>query len=309
MIKDDIPNYPRRPWVAFLLGLSMTGLGQIYNGSLVKGLVFVSIIMITAFLLGMAWSYILPSLSFLVIIFLAAITLHVGCAVLAYRQSRQVDPQLRLEWYCKPIGLIVIYLFFSFIVTPIFTGTIRYFIQSYKVPASSMIPTIEIGDHISIKKAYYGIKLPLTDQIIFNFKSPRRGDIVVFKYPEDETKDFIKRVIGLPGDVVEIKEKIVYINGKPLDEPYVIHKDPSILPKEFQPRDNLDPIIVPQDSFFMMGDNRDHSLDSRFWGFVRLNKIKGKVFVIYWSCKEKSSLACLVDLNRARWDRIGMVIE
>lgn len=184
-----------------------------------------------------------------------------------------------------------------------------FIVQAYKIPSGSMIPTLEIGDHILVNKFVYGIKIPFADRFLISLGMPKRDDIIVFKYPEDETKDFIKRVIGLPGDIVEIKDKIVYINGKPLDELYVIHRDPSILPKEFQPRDNLDPIIVPQDSYFMMGDNRDQSLDSRFWGFVRLNKIKGKAFGIYWSCKERSSLACLIYWNHIRWDRLGMLIK
>lgn len=186
-----------------------------------------------------------------------------------------------------------------------------FVVQAYKIPSGSMIPTLEIGDHILVNKFIYGIKIPFTDKFLISFGRPTRNDVIVFKYPEDESKDFIKRVIGLPGDVVEIKDKVVYINGKPLDEPYTIHRDPSILPKEFQPRDNMDPIIVPQDSYFMMGDNRDQSLDSRFWGFVRLNKIKGNAFGIYWSCKEKSSLACLNPLhwNQIRWDRLGMLVR
>ena len=184
-----------------------------------------------------------------------------------------------------------------------------FIVQAYKIPSGSMIPTLEIGDHILVNKFIFGIKFPFTDSFLITFGRPQRNDVIVFKYPEDESKDFIKRVIGLPGDIVDIKDKRIYINGKPLDEPYVIHKDPAIIPKEFQPRDNLGPIIVPQDSYFMMGDNRDQSLDSRFWGFVKLNKIRGKAFGIYFSCKEKSSLSCLLYLNQVRWDRLGKFVR
>lgn len=184
-----------------------------------------------------------------------------------------------------------------------------FIVQAYKIPSGSMIPTLEIGDHILVSKFTYGIKIPYTDRFLISIGKPKKNDVIVFKYPEDESKDFIKRVIGLPGDIIEIKDKVVYINGKSFDEPYVVHRDPSNFPREYQPRDNLDPIIVPQDSYFMMGDNRDQSLDSRFWGFVKLNKIKGKAFGVYWSCKDKSSLACLIYLNQVRWDRLGMLIR
>jgi signal peptidase I len=161
-----------------------------------------------------------------------------------------------------------------------------------------MMPTLTIGDHILVKKGYYNLKLPFSDESVFRFWPPQRGDIVVFKYPEDETKDFIKRVIGLPGEVVEIRNKQVYVNQQPLEEPYTVHNDPTVYPREAQPRDYFGPVTVPQDSYFMMGDNRDHSLDSRYWGFVKFSKIKGKVFIIYWSWDKNDF--------RVRWDRVGM---
>ena len=134
--------------------------------------------------------------------------------------------------------------------------------------------------------------------------SPDRGDIIVFMFPEDETKDFIKRVIGLPGDRVEVRDKNVYINGQPLSEPYTQHVDPAVLPHQVQPRDNLGPLTVPSDSYFVMGDNRDQSLDSRFWGYVKREKIKGKAFLIYWSWDSRGDLAHMV-----RWERIAKLIR
>ncbi len=167
-----------------------------------------------------------------------------------------------------------------------------------------MIPTLSIGDHILVTKFLYDIKLPYWDKILIHFSQPQRGDIIVFKYPEDESKDFIKRVIGLPGDSVEIRNKRVWVNGELLVEPYTQHTDPSIYAHTTQPRDNLGPITVPPDSYFMMGDNRDQSLDSRFWGFVRLEKIKGKAFLIYWSWDGRGDPSHWV-----RWTRIGKVIR
>ena len=176
-----------------------------------------------------------------------------------------------------------------------------FVIQAFKIPSGSMIPTLKIGDHILVNKFIYGTKLPFSDSIIIPLRRPNRGDIIVFKFPDDEKKDFIKRVIGLPGDIVEIKGKKVYINGSPIDDSYAVHSDPMLYPSGIQPRDNFGPLTVPQDSYFVMGDNRDFSLDSRYWGFVKLNKIKGKAFIIYWSWNGEE--------RWLRWERIGMLIR
>lgn len=176
-----------------------------------------------------------------------------------------------------------------------------FIVQAFKIPSGSMIPTLKIGDHILVNKFIYGTKIPFTDKIIIPIKRPLRGDIVVFKFPEDEKKDFIKRVVGLPGDTVEIRNKRVYINGNPVEELFAAHSDSIIYPSGIQPRDNFGPVVVPEESYFVMGDNRDFSLDSRYWGFVKLNKIKGKAFVIYWSWDGED--------RWVRWDRIGMLIK
>ena len=177
-----------------------------------------------------------------------------------------------------------------------------FVVQAFKIPSGSMIETLNIGDHILVNKFVFGIKIPFTDEILIPVSKPRRGDVIVFKFPEDESKDFIKRVIGEPGDVVELHNKLVYVNGKPLEEPYAIHGDPAVYPREAQPRDNFGPFAVPQDSYFMMGDNRDHSLDSRYWGVVKLNKIKGKAFIIYWSWDKGH-------YYWVRWERIARIIH
>jgi signal peptidase I len=179
-----------------------------------------------------------------------------------------------------------------------------FIVQAFKIPSGSMVPTLTIGDHILVTKFLYDLKLPYWNKILVRFSEPQRGDIIVFKFPEDESKDFIKRVIGLPGDTVEIRNKRVWINGEPLVEPYVQHLDPNILPHQVQPRDNLGPMKVPPDSYFVMGDNRDQSLDSRFWGFVKLEKIKGKAFLIYWSWNGQGALAHWV-----RWERLGKTLQ
>lgn len=155
-----------------------------------------------------------------------------------------------------------------------------YVIQAFKIPSGSMLQTLLIGDHILVNKFIYGTKLPFSDKRILVFTKPKRGDIIVFKYPEDPSRDFIKRVIGVEGDIIEEKNKIVYVNGKPLNEPYVQHTDNSV---GIEPRDNFGPYLVPKNKLFVMGDNRDQSYDSRYWGYVDMKDVKGKAFIIYWS--------------------------
>jgi signal peptidase I len=190
----------------------------------------------------------------------------------------------------------------AIIIAIILALLIRTFIvQAFKIPSGSMIPTLLVGDHILVWKIIYGIKIPFTDQYLIEFGDPKKGDIIVFKFPKDEEKDFIKRVIGEPGDTIEVRDKEVFLNGKPLEEPYAIHQESHILPREFQPRDNYGPIEVPPSSYFVMGDNRDHSLDSRFWGFVDHNKIKGRAFIIYFSWNGEDSWI--------RWDRLFSLVS
>ncbi len=175
-----------------------------------------------------------------------------------------------------------------------------YIIQAFKIPSGSMIPTLLIGDHILVNKFIYGTRIPLTDRKILIWRSPEKGDIIVFKYPENPKKDFIKRVIATGGDVIEEKDKTVYVNGKALIEPYAHHFDQSVRLAGHDPRDNFGPVVVPQGKLFVMGDNRDQSYDSRYWGFVDLKDIRGKALVIYWSWDPD---------NWLRFNRIGRLIR
>lgn len=176
-----------------------------------------------------------------------------------------------------------------------------FIIQAFKIPSGSMKNTLQIGDHILVNKFIYGVKLPFTSTTIISYKEPQRGDIVVFKFRQEPKKDFIKRTIGVPGDVIEIKNKEIYINKKRLEQDYAIYTDLRIIPKALQPRDNFGPVTVPENSIFVMGDNRDQSYDSRFWGFVDLKDVKGKAFIIYWSWDN--------DNFGVRWGRIGKILK
>ena len=176
-----------------------------------------------------------------------------------------------------------------------------FIVQAFKIPSGSMKNTLLIGDHILVSKFIYGVKIPFSNATILPVKEPRRGDIIVFRFPEEPDKDFIKRVIGVTGDTVEIRQKKVFVNGRPLNHDYGIYTDPHVIPGAVQPRDNFGPVTVPADKLFVMGDNRDHSYDSRFWGFVDMDDVKGKAFMIYWSWDR--------DDFDVRWSRIGDMIH
>jgi signal peptidase I len=165
-----------------------------------------------------------------------------------------------------------------------------FVIQAFKIPSGSMEPTLLIGDHLLVSKFSYSIHVPneipftsiqLFPDIHFFSSVPKRGDIVVFKFPEDESKDFIKRVVGLPGETIQVIQQRVYINDKLLKEPYAHHSQPPS--RDTGNRDNLAPLRIPEGHIFVMGDNRENSHDSRMWGVLDLNKLRGKAQWIYWS--------------------------
>lgn len=176
-----------------------------------------------------------------------------------------------------------------------------FVVQAFKIPSGSMKPTLQIGDHILVNKFIYGVKIPFVDATLVPIKDPRRGDIIVFKFPEEPDKDFIKRVVGVAGDVVEGRDKKIYVNGKRQAHDYAVNTDPHIVPGSLQPRDNFGPVTVPEGMLFVMGDNRDHSYDSRFWGFVTLDAVKGKAFIIYWSWDKENF--------GVRWKRFAKMLR
>ncbi|MDO8281511.1 MAG: signal peptidase I [Thermodesulfovibrionia bacterium] len=225
----------------------------------------------------------------------------------------------------------------AIIIAVILAIIIRGFVvQAFKIPSGSMIPTLLIGDHLLVNKFIYGVKPPLSDTRFLTFSSPKKGDIIVFEFPGDkekdeckglgisiparfnkvldtknpfaffsgECRDFIKRIIAVGGDTVEIKDKAVYVNGLALSEPFKIHSDSSVFSADVTTRDNFGPITIPANKFFVMGDNRDNSHDGRFWGTVNIGDIKGKAFIIYWSWDNTGNL-----LSKIRWGRLGMSLH
>jgi signal peptidase I len=179
-----------------------------------------------------------------------------------------------------------------------------FVVQAFKIPSGSMQNTLLIGDYILVNKFIYGVKIPFTKITVIPVKNPKRGDIVVFKYPKDPSKDFIKRVVAVGGDTIMIRDKRVYINDELQKEDFAVHTDNRILPSSGvygTTRDNLAPLKVPEGKLFVMGDNRDESNDSRFWEFADVSAVKGKAFIIYWSWNRK-------DLD-VRWKRLGSLIH
>ena len=184
-----------------------------------------------------------------------------------------------------------------------------FIIQAFKIPSGSMQNTLLIGDHILVSKFAYGVHIPniipffnikLFDDIVLFQKTPNREDVIVFKYPKNENRDFIKRVIGIPGDLLEVRQQKVFVNEKLINEKHARHTE---MPQKTRlvPRDDFGPIVVPPGYLFMMGDNRENSQDSRFWGFLEINKIKGKALVIYWSWNAEDSWV--------RFDRFGQILR
>jgi signal peptidase I len=160
-----------------------------------------------------------------------------------------------------------------------------FLLQGYRIPSQSMENTLIIGDQILETKFSYSVTLPWDDRAYIKTASPKRGDVIIFKYPEDTRILFVKRCMGLPGDVIEIRKKALFVNGAEVKEAYAVHKDPEIFPEDDNVRDNFGPVQVPPGEFFVMGDNRDYSLDSRFWGYVPFSLIKGRAWLIYWPPK------------------------
>ena len=205
----------------------------------------------------------------------------------------QTTPKVKSTFreYAEAIGMALLLALF-----------IRTFIvQAFKIPSGSMIPTLQIGDHILVNKLAYGVRIPFLEEYMLTFAKPQRGDVVVFIFPEDRSKDFIKRVVGVAGDSVEVRGKKVYINGKQVDDPHAHFEGDDPQTAGLPSRDDYGPRTVPENHVFVMGDNRDRSYDSRFWGYVDLNEVRGKAFLIYWSWDGGD--------RWVRWERLGSLIR
>jgi signal peptidase I len=276
---------PRKTWVAVVLSLLMPGLGQVYNGQFQKGLVFFLLttlggLAITLFTLTLP----IVLLGLLLLLNILILVLTIVDAVKTARQHRySFQPQK----YNRPLVYLTLYLVFGLLGELAVSGYIKQnHVQTYNIPTGSMETTLHVGDHILVDKTVETVS---------------RGDIVVFKLlsdlDKDNPRDFVKRVVGMPGDIIEMRDKQLLVNDQPVQEDYVINRDSRTLHAGSSSRDNMAPLTVPQGMYFVMGDNRDYSYDSRFWGFVAADKVVGWAVKIYWSWDGNNSAA--------RWERIG----
>jgi len=183
-----------------------------------------------------------------------------------------------------------------------------FIVQAFKIPSGSMLPTLQIGDHLLVNKFIYGVKIPMTGNVLIPWKSPERDDVVVFRFPKDRSIDYIKRVVGIAGDIVEVKDKQLFLNGEPITNPHAHFTESTVMAAGTGPRDNMGPVKVPEGTLFVMGDNRDNSYDSRFWGFVPLKDVLGKAFILYWSWDLDEPLISVDRFASIRWGRIGNIV-
>jgi len=186
----------------------------------------------------------------------------------------------------------------ALIVALLLAAFIRFFIVSaFTIPSGSMLNTIQIGDYLLVNKLSYGLKIPFLDTWLYEGDGPEYEDIIVFKYPGDPSIDYIKRVVGLPGDIMQMRDKQLYRNGKPVEEAYIQH----LRKNNTGTLDNTEEFTVPENEYYTLGDNRDNSEDSRAWGSVHRDAIYGKAWRIYWSWDP--------DAGAPRLSRLGLLVE
>jgi len=269
----------RKPIVALLLSFFTPGLGQVYNGRLVKGAVYYFAgFLLTAALLFSGLFFHFTGMIFCLVILLLYFIFILMDALIGAIKLKEIALKPYNKWYLY----LIIFLINIFAIQPLVGSSIKNnLVRAYKIPSGGMDPTIFNDDRL------------IANMQIFKKELPRRGDIVIFRYPLNRSKDFIKRIIGLPGETLQIFNKKVFINNRLMEEPFAIHTDQRIIPGAEQPRDNTGPIFIPPNKLFVIGDNRDQSFDSRYWGFVDLSDLKGKALYIYWA-KDKRRIGQII---------------
>jgi signal peptidase I len=280
-------NKPRRPWVAALLTLVTRGLGHLYAGAPKRGLILFGIEQFLLVAFAVITLVVIANIIFLIFAVAGGFAFTVFCVVDAVSIARRKKANYELAKYNRWFAYVGYVVVLSVLISSLLSVVIKAnLVQAYKIPSGAMIPTLLIGDHL------------LANKYIYKTAEPTHGDIIIFPYPEDPSRDFVKRLIAVEGDVVEMKDKRLYLNGKEQMESYIINTDNRI---RKDVRDNFGPITVPPGNLFFMGDNREQSYDSRFYGFVPKNTIKGKAMTLYWSW---DSVA-----HKVRWDRIGKIVQ
>jgi signal peptidase I len=257
----------RKPILAFLLSLVTPGLGQIYNGQFKKGISY----LVGIFLFNMVFSFLLLKFYGMILYLIIEVGFLLFVMINALRGAIRLK-SIELKSYNKWYIYLIIFVVSNVVVGQLFIWTIKNNVaRAYKTPSSSMAPTLLVGDHL------------VADMRIYKSQKPQRGDIIIFEFPRDPSKDFIKRVIAIEGENVELINNKIYINEKLLYDPWGYYT------KDYPALDTFGPVVVPKDSLFVLGDNRNNSIDSRHWGFVDIKKVKGKVLYLYWA-KDKSRI-------------------
>jgi signal peptidase I len=275
----------------------MTGLGHLYAGNPKRGLILFGIWSFWALLCSVILLTV-PNIFIIIIFLIGGFAFFVFCVVdafsIAKKRKENYEPAKYNRWFVY-LGYFVILSLISALLSAGFKT------NAFNITSGSMEPVLLVGDSILVNEVIYGIKIPILRKTIIPVTDPKRDDIVVFIYPVDRSMSLIKRVIGVAGDKIEIVNKKIFINDEAYKDSYGVFKDSDILPQSVEPRDNFGPVTVPENSIFVMGDNRDESLDSRYWGFVDLRDVEGKAFIIYWSWDS--------DLHRPRWERFGLTFK
>src|SRR5215470_12275788 len=243
----------------------------------------------------------------------------------AFTPERRVDALRSVNRSAGPLSFLWEWAKIFVVSVLLFFVLHTFFVEAFKIPSGSMERTLLVGDFLLVNKLAYGAEVPFTHRRLPKLREPHHGDVIVFEWPEDPTKNFVKRLVGLPGDTLEMHDGLLVRNGLALRESYVLHTEPDIdpAPEDFRwqrdylvktasasisyhpSRNNWGPLVVPRGNYFVLGDNRDNSLDSRYWGFVPDSLVKGRPFVIYYSYSPDSSDGSFAWLTKIRWTRLG----
>jgi signal peptidase I len=282
-----VTNKPRKWWIAGLLSLICPGVGHIYIGEARKALIIFALPLIfyAALILCLNVTFKVLFLPFFLFGLLAYYAIVVTDAV---KKAIKFKNQYFLKTYNKILVYLGVIVLIGVAVTSLRTYIRENQVEAFTISSRSMEPTLLLGDHLFVDRRQTA-------------RNPNRGDIIVFEYPKDPDKYFAKRVVAVGGETVMIRDKEVFVNNKQVKETYAIYKETFVFPATSNPRDNFGPLTVPDGSYFVLGDNRDRSLDSRFFGCIQKSKIKGTVGGIYWSWDRKN--------HAVRWDRIGIKVR
>ena len=279
-------NKPRRPWIAALLTFVSRGLGHLYAGKPWRGGILFGIEKMLLIVFAVLVIVITPNAFFLLLAVLCGFAYTIYCAADAFIIARQKKEHYELAKYNRWFAYLGYFVLTSLLISSLMSTLIKSnLIEAFKISSGAMVPTLLAGDHV------------LANKHIYKIFEPKRGDIIIFPYPEDPKRNFVNRLVGIEGDVVELRSGRLYLNGNEQAETYLSKTDDS----KVNTRGNYGPVTVRPGTLFFLGDNRERSLDSRVYGFVPRHTIKGRVQTLYWSWD--------TDNLRVRWDRIGQVVK